>query len=190
MGKSADKLQGKKIAVIGGSSGYGYCLFSPLISSIHITPIPIPPSPISYIYLATTLLDPPLLTNPKNRPGVAQILLQAGAIITIISSSQDRVIEAVEQLGHAVPASNITGHVGDVRDEDSFTKLLISLAPLDHVVFSSVDKIIRGSLADADLDEAMHLFGVKFWGSVLVGKGSYLYIFSFFYGGWGGGLRE
>jgi hypothetical protein len=47
----------------------------------------------------------------------------------------------------------------------------VSLAPLDHIVFSSVDVIIRGDLASADLDEAKHLFGVKFWGSVVVGKG-------------------
>ena len=62
------------------------------------------------------------------------------------------------------------GHVGDVRDEATFTSLLLSLAPLDHIVFSGVDKIIRGPLVDADLNEAKHLFGVKFWGSVVVGK--------------------
>jgi len=48
--------------------------------------------------------------------------------------------------------------------------VLISLAPLDHIVFSSVDNIIRGPLAEADLDEAKHLFGVKFWGSIVTGK--------------------
>lgn len=64
------------------------------------------------------------------------------------------------------------GKVGNVRDEKGFTELLRSLAPLDHVVFSGVDKIIRGSLEDADLDEAKHLFGVKFWGSVVTGKGN------------------
>jgi hypothetical protein len=60
-----------------------------------------------------------------------------------------------------------------VRDEEAFTKLLISLAPLDHIIFSGVDVIIRGPLAEANLDEAKHLFGVKFWGSVVVGKGTY-----------------
>jgi hypothetical protein len=40
----------------------------------------------------------------------------------------------------------------------------ISLAPLDHIPFSGIDKIICDSLADATLDEAKHLFGVKFWG--------------------------
>jgi hypothetical protein len=38
------------------------------------------------------------------------------------------------------------------------------------VVFSAVDNIIRGKLVDANLDDAKHLFGVKFWGAVTVGK--------------------
>ena len=96
-------------------------------------------------------------------------MLDAGAHITVISSSNDRVEQAVQRLA----SPNVDGKVGDVRDEDGFTKLLISLAPLDHLIFSGVDKIIRGSLADADLDEAKQLFGVKFWGSIVVGKGLY-----------------
>lgn len=63
------------------------------------------------------------------------------------------------------------GEVGDVRDEKSFVELLTSLAPVDHIVFSGVDKIIRGNLEDLDLDDAKNLFGVKFWGAVVIGKG-------------------
>ncbi|KAJ9144721.1 NAD(P)-binding protein [Pleurostoma richardsiae] len=122
MGKTFEKLAGKKIAVVGGSSGIGF--------------------------------------------GAAKILLEAGAHVIVISSSQDRVNDAVKRLD----SPNAEGKVGDVRDEQAFTQLLVSLAPLDHIVFSSVDKIIRGSLAEANLDEAKHLFDVKFWGSVVVGK--------------------
>ena len=93
-----------------------------------------------------------------------------GANVTIISSSSDRVQKAVETLKSTTSSTSIDGKVGDVRDEQSFTKLLLELAPLDHVVFSSVDKIIRGPLATLDLNDAKHLFGVKFWGSVVVGK--------------------
>lgn len=64
----------------------------------------------------------------------------------------------------------ITGHVGDVKDESAFTDLLCSLAPLDHVVFTSVDRIIRGPLEQTDLPGVQDLFGVKFWGSVVVAK--------------------
>ncbi|KAK0619650.1 oxidoreductase [Immersiella caudata] len=125
MGKYADKLVGKKIAVIGGSSGIGF--------------------------------------------GAASLLLEAGADVTIISSSQEKVNSAISRLG-GPDNTSLHGLVGDVRDEAAFTQLLLSVAPLDHLVFSSVDKIIRGSLADADLDEAKFLFGVKFWGSFVVGK--------------------
>jgi NAD(P)-dependent dehydrogenase (short-subunit alcohol dehydrogenase family) len=65
-----------------------------------------------------------------------------------------------------------------VRDEEGYTQLLRSLAPLDHVVFSGVDKIIRGSFVDANLDDAKHLFGVKFWGAVVTGKGMHISSFS------------
>ena len=57
-----------------------------------------------------------------------------------------------------------------MRDEASYTEVLRSLAPVDHLVYSGVDKIIRGAIADADLEDAKHYFGVKFWGSALTGK--------------------
>ncbi|CRK21456.1 hypothetical protein BN1723_012399 [Verticillium longisporum] len=98
--------------------------------------------------------------------GAAEILLDAGAHVVVISSATDNVQSAVERLN----SPNVTGRVGDVRDEASFTQLLQSLAPLDHIIFSSVDKIIRGSLADTDLTDAKDLFGVKFWGSIVTAK--------------------
>jgi hypothetical protein len=87
--------------------------------------------------------------------------------VTILSSSQENVDNAVKHIG----STDLQGKVVDVRNEEAFTSTLLSLAPLDHVVFTSVDKIIRGPLADADLEDARHLFGVKFWGSIIAGKG-------------------
>lgn len=66
--------------------------------------------------------------------------------------------QAVERLN----TPNVQGLEGNVRDEAAFVKLLQSLAPVDHIVFSGVDKIIRGNLEDLNLDDAKHLFGVKF----------------------------
>lgn len=106
--------------------------------------------------------------------GAAEALLDVGAHVIVVSSSEARVNDAVKRLD----SLNVSGKVGNVRDEEAFTQLLISLAPLDHIVFSGVDVIIRGPLAEADLDEAKHLFGVKFWGSVVVGKGRYHGIYS------------
>lgn len=87
--------------------------------------------------------------------------------MTVISSNQDRVNEAVKRLN----SPSVSGVVGNVREEDSFVEVLKGLAPVDHIVFSGVDKIIRGNLEDLSLDDAKHLFGVKFWGAVVVGKG-------------------
>ncbi|ERS96769.1 hypothetical protein HMPREF1624_06978 [Sporothrix schenckii ATCC 58251] len=127
-----DKLVGKKIVVIGGSSGIGF--------------------------------------------GAAEAFIAVGAHVTIVSSSQERVADAVRRLSKTVVevggASAVApaGVVANVRDEAAFTAALQALAPVDHVVFSAVDQIIRGPLADANLDDAKHLFGVKFWGSIVVGK--------------------
>lgn len=123
MPNSRDKLVGKKIVVVGGSSGIGH--------------------------------------------GAAMAMLEHGANVVIISSSQDKVDAVIKKVG----SSNLTGKVGNVREEDQFIELLKSLAPIDHLIFSGVDKIIRGGIADANFEECKHLFGVKFWGSAVCGKG-------------------
>jgi NADP-dependent 3-hydroxy acid dehydrogenase YdfG len=92
-----------------------------------------------------------------------------GAKVTIISSNQEKLDAALKQLD----SPNVKGVVSDVRDEATYTKTLQSLAPVDHVVFSAVDNIIRGKLEDQSLEDAKHLFGVKFWGAVTTGKGRY-----------------
>ncbi|EPE31322.1 NAD(P)-binding Rossmann-fold containing protein [Glarea lozoyensis ATCC 20868] len=98
--------------------------------------------------------------------GAAQAFLDAGSNVTVISSNQDRVNDAVKRLN----SPNVNGLVGDVRDEGGFVEVLKGLAPIDHIVFSGVDLIIRGALEDLVLDEAKHLFGVKFWGAVVIAK--------------------
>ena len=98
-------------------------------------------------------------------------MLEHGAHVTIVSSSQDKVDAVLKKVNNP----NLQGKVGNARDEASYTELLKSLGPVDHVIYSGVDKIIRGAIADADLDEAKYLFGVKFWGAALTGK-SKLYL--------------
>jgi len=122
MVNSRDKLNGKKIIVVGGSSGIGN--------------------------------------------GAALALLEHGAHVTIVSSSQDKVDAVLKKVNNP----NLKGVVGNVRDEAGYTEVLKSLAPCDHVVYSGVDKIIRGAIADADFEDCKYYFGVKFWGSAMTGK--------------------
>jgi NAD(P)-dependent dehydrogenase (short-subunit alcohol dehydrogenase family) len=98
---------------------------------------------------------------------VAKALLEAGAHVIIISSTEARVQDAVKRLD----SPHASGKASDIRDEAAITQLLRELAPLDHVLVSSVDKILLGPLVDTELDLAKNLFGVKFWGSIIVAKG-------------------
>jgi len=98
--------------------------------------------------------------------GAARAFLDAGSKVVVVSSNQDRVNDAIKRLS----SPNVSGVVGNVRDEDAFVEVLKGLAPIDHLVFSGVETIIRGSLEDLDLDKAKDLFSVKFWGAVIIGK--------------------
>jgi hypothetical protein len=100
-------------------------------------------------------------------------MLEYGAHVTIISSSEAKVNAVINKVGNP----NLEGTVGNVREEENFIELLKSLAPIDHLIFSGVDKIIRGPIAEANFEECRHLFGVKFWGSAVCGKGKNIHSF-------------
>lgn len=111
--------------------------------------------------------------------GAALALLEHGAHVTIVSSSQEKVNAVLQKINNP----SLNGVVGNVKDEGQYTEVLKSLAPMDHLVYasesvscfaklryradwllnvrySSVDKIIRGRIAEADLKEASELFGM------------------------------
>jgi hypothetical protein len=143
MAKFINKLVGKEIIVVGGTSGF--VSLSPT-TNFHANQI-------------TQLTKPP------------QSSIGYGAHVTVISSSPARVDAAVSRLSQEHDSPHVAGAVADVRDEAAFVEILRSLAPVDHVVFSGVDRIIQGKLEEMDLEEAKWLFGVKFWGAAFVGKG-------------------
>jgi NAD(P)-dependent dehydrogenase (short-subunit alcohol dehydrogenase family) len=99
--------------------------------------------------------------------GTAELLLEVGAHVTVISSKQEKVDEAVKRLN----SPNAQGRVGNLLDEQQITEALKSLAPVDHVILSSHAGLPKGTLADSVIDEAKKPYGVKFWGSVIIGKG-------------------
>lgn len=109
--------------------------------------------------------------------GVASLFLDNGASVVIVSSSEDRVKRAVDGLKTEHPDLSITGAAGDLTDEVSFTEVLRSLAPFDHVILTASDARLYAPLADMDMDEIRRKFEVKFWGSMVLGKGALRQLF-------------
>jgi hypothetical protein len=95
----------------------------------------------------------------------AQAFIDAGASVTVASSSNRNVDWAVERPN--LPA-NASGRVGSVLDEDGFVEVSKSLAPVD-IVFSGLDKMIRWNLEELDLEDAKCLFGSSFGEQSLLG---------------------
>jgi NAD(P)-dependent dehydrogenase (short-subunit alcohol dehydrogenase family) len=114
-------LSGKRIVVVGGSSGMG---------------------------LAT-----------------AQAAAQAGAVVTVASSSRVRVDAAVAEL-----PDGCDGAVLDVRDEHAVTALFERVGELDHLVFTAGDSFTPRALTEMSPAEARAVLDVRFWGAVGVIK--------------------
>ncbi|KAG9235809.1 hypothetical protein BJ875DRAFT_503817 [Amylocarpus encephaloides] len=95
------------------------------------------------------------LTNKKAIVvgGTSGTLLDADAIVTAISSNQSRVDEAMKKLNF----NNVARIVGNVQEKVAFVGVLKNLAPVEHIVFSGVDKIIHCALEGLDIGGANHL---------------------------------
>ncbi|WP_427920403.1 SDR family oxidoreductase [Streptomyces sp. cg40] len=89
----------------------------------------------------------------------------AGAVVTIASSSKERIDAALAELPDSCDAAAL-----DVRDEAAVSGLFARVGELDHVVFTAGDRADRRTLEELPLDEARRIFDVRFWGAVAVAK--------------------
>lgn len=87
----------------------------------------------------------------------------AGAAVTIVSSSGDRVAAALREL-----PDRCAGAVLDVRDEAAVAELIAGLDALDHVVFTAGDAFAPRPLTGMALSDARAVLEVRFWGAVTV----------------------
>jgi NAD(P)-dependent dehydrogenase (short-subunit alcohol dehydrogenase family) len=158
--KYANKLQGKNVLVIGGSSG----------SSL--------PNP--NLFLSHTN---PLTIKPKTGIGyaVAEASLEFGCTVTISSSNPERVAKAVSNLQPSYPSASdrIQGHACNLNDEETLESNLAALLDkttsgashkLDHVVFTAGDALASAKLADVDMAFIKKAGMVRFFAPMLLGK--------------------
>ncbi len=97
---------------------------------------------------------------------VAEAAANAGAQVTIASSNADKVATAASRIGNHTVGAKL-----DVTREDDVAAFF-KAQTFDHIAFTAGDwgGPRRAPLAELDLDKAMSVFDVRFWGAVKVAK--------------------
>ncbi|KAG9698325.1 short chain dehydrogenase, partial [Aureobasidium melanogenum] len=109
---------------------------------------------------------------------VAEHALSLGAIVTISSSRQSKLDDALQRLKASVPnsATNVTGQICDLSDVESIRpnletllKTVTSTQLLDHIVFTAGDGIKIRPVADLEVETIQRMGHVRFFGPMLLG---------------------
>lgn len=95
----------------------------------------------------------------------ARAAAEAGAKVVVVSSNQQRINHAVQQIG-----ANAEGHVADLGDEQQTKQLFQTLGKFDHLVFTAGENIKTGALQNMSLDDARQFFNLRYWGAVAAVK--------------------
>jgi len=90
----------------------------------------------------------------------AQTAAEEGAIVTIVSSSRQRIDKALRQL----PA-NATGHVIDLSQEKNIRQLFGQLGDFDHLVYTAAENLTLDTIDKTDIDTARQFFNLRYWGA-------------------------
>lgn len=116
-----NSLQGKKVILLGGSSGLG---------------------------LAT-----------------ARAAAAEGAILTIVSGSQERIDQALAQL-----PKNSRGFAVDLNKEENIRAFFAAAGPFDHLVYTAGENLNLNMIADTELETARAFFNLRYWGALSATK--------------------
>ena len=88
-----------------------------------------------------------------------------GADVVIVSSSAERVQEAIKSIGGAA-----RGQVVDVSDEKAVESFFTNLGAFDHLVFTAGDTLQLNELAKTDLKQARRAFELRYWSALATVK--------------------
>lgn len=108
--------------------------------------------------------------------GVAEALLEHGAIVIVSSSNPSRVEKTVERLKKSYPSasSKVTGHACNLGDEatleSNVVELLEKTGKIDHVVHTAGDPLAMMALEDATIDKIKKAGMVRFFSALMVAK--------------------
>lgn len=105
--------------------------------------------------------------------GVAEKALAEYAKVHIASSSASRVQESARTLRGKFPDAQISGHVCDLSGSDvekNLERVLTTIGPLDHIVFTAGDTLPIQPLDTIDLDAIYRAGHIRFAVPLLLAK--------------------
>ncbi len=94
-----------------------------------------------------------------------------GAKVTIVSSSQQRIDQTLQQL----PAGS-EGYAVDLSHEQNIKSFFDRAGNFDHLVYSAGENLSLAAIADTDIDQARQFFTLRFWGAYAAVKYSAKFI--------------
>jgi NAD(P)-dependent dehydrogenase (short-subunit alcohol dehydrogenase family) len=87
---------------------------------------------------------------------VARAVATTGAAVTVGSRSEQSVKQALATL-----SGRVDGSVVDVTSSASLASFFAGAGPIDHLVYTAGDDLVRGTIADYDAGRARDFFGVR-----------------------------
>jgi NAD(P)-dependent dehydrogenase (short-subunit alcohol dehydrogenase family) len=91
----------------------------------------------------------------------ARAALAQGATVVVSSSRQDKVRAAVIELG-----SGADGHVADLNDPGSVSKLIAGIGSFDHLVYTAGESLQLGELASTEVSAVRKAFDLRVFGAI------------------------
>ncbi|HTJ95398.1 MAG TPA: SDR family oxidoreductase [Pararobbsia sp.] len=95
---------------------------------------------------------------------VAEAAAAAGALVTVVSSSQERVDAACRSL------NNVHGEVVDTTRPDQIAALFAKVGTFDHLVYTAGEALLLDTIDALDIDAARRAFEIRYWGALTAVK--------------------
>jgi NAD(P)-dependent dehydrogenase (short-subunit alcohol dehydrogenase family) len=95
----------------------------------------------------------------------AEAAAKAGALVTVVSSSQQKVAETLTLL-----PEGSEGFTTDLGNERQIAQLFEEIGEFDHLVFTAGDSLKFSDLPGLNIEEAKQSFNLRFWGAIMVAK--------------------
>ena len=101
----------------------------------------------------------------------AKAAAEEGANIVVVSSSQQRVDNALSQL-----PEGSEGYTANLANEQQVENLFKQIGEFDHLVFTAGETLQLKELSNVNMDDARQFFNIRYWGALMAAKYGSRYI--------------